>query len=66
MKYRSEDMIIAYKKGGCRERYAMQNGNKSIIYVRGHKCFKFTYSKDLDYQDANGAVYDTVYRIWIN
>lgn len=66
MKYRSNEMVAAFENGGYRERFAMKKGNKTIIYLNGHKCFKFTYSKDLDYQDANGAIYDTVCRIWID
>lgn len=63
-KYRSKEMIEAYKNGGFREHFAMENGNKSIVYVNNHKCFKFTYSKDAEYQDANGALYDTIEKRW--
>lgn len=62
---RSFELKEAYEKGGNRERYAMDNGNKSVVYVRGHKCFKYTYSLHKEYQDANGATYDTVTRNWI-
>ena len=45
-KYKSLDMITAYKKAGYRERYAMENGNKTIIHTyNGHTLFKFTYSR---------------------
>ena len=64
--YRTEIMRKAYETAGCRERYAMENGNKTTIYVRGHKCFKFTYSINLEYQDGNGATYDTVTESWID
>ena len=64
--YRSETMRKAYATAGARERYAMENGNKAVIYVRGHKCFKFTYSADLEYQDGNGATYDTITESWID
>lgn len=64
--YRNETMRKAYETAGCRERYAMENGNKAVIYVRGHKCFKFTYSINLEYQDGNGATYDTVTESWID
>lgn len=40
--------------------------NFAVIYVRGHKCFKFTYSINLEYQDGNGATYDTVTESWID
>lgn len=64
-RYKNKEMITAYGKGGYRERFAMENGNKTEIYVNGHKCFKFTYSKRKEYQDANGATYDTVTKSWI-
>lgn len=63
-RFRNKEMQIAYEKGGFRERYAMENGNKAVIYVNGHKCFKFTYAKHVEYQDANGALYDTVEKRW--
>lgn len=64
--YKSMEMKEAYNKGGYRERYAMENGNKSIIYINGNKCFKFTYLANKEYQDANGAIYDTIRKAWIN
>lgn len=64
--YRSKEMKEAYDKGGFRERYAMENGNKTIVYINGHKCFKFTYSKHLEYQDGNGVMYDTIQKCWID
>lgn len=64
--YKSADMIRAYNAGGRRERYALENGNKTVIYVNGEKCYKFTYSPRKEYQDANGAVYNTVRGVWIN
>ena len=66
MKYKSEEMRKAYTAAGWRERYAMENGNRTTIYINGHKCIKFTYSKNAEYQDANGATFDTVRSIWIN
>ena len=63
--YRSEIMRKAYETAGARERYAMEHGNKAVIYVNEQKCFKFTYSADLDYQDANGATYNTKTEKWI-
>lgn len=65
-RYKSETMRKAYETAGYRERYAMENGNKAVIYVNGQKCFKFTYSADLEYQDANGAIYNTVTKRWID
>lgn len=65
-RYRSEEMKTAYEKGGYRERYAMDNGNKTVVYINNHKCYKFTYSQYKEYQDANGATYNAVTKNWIN
>ena len=51
---------------GYRERFAMEHGNASVICIDGHKCKKYTYSKYNEYQDANGAIYDTVTKEWIS
>lgn len=64
--YKSGEMKKAYATAGFRERYAMENGNRSTIYINGHKCIKFTYSKHIEYQDANGATFDTVRGYWID
>lgn len=66
MKFKSIEMQKAYNAGGLRERYAMEHGNKTTITVNGHKCYKFTYSKNSSYQDANGATFDTARGAWIN
>jgi len=58
--------IRMYENGGYRERYAMTKGRRRIVYIRGHLCFKFTYAPTVEYQDANGATYDTVTETWIN
>ena len=63
---KSPTLATAYEKAGYRERFAMDNGNKTTIYINGHKCYKFTYSKYKEYQDANGAIYDTVNECWID
>ena len=63
-RFRKPDTAEAYNAAGFRERYAMENGNKSTVYVNGHKCYKFIYSKDVDYQDANGALYDVIEKRW--
>ena len=57
---------IAYHSGGFRERYAMEHGTKEIVYVNGHKCFKYTYDHNAEYQDANGATYDIIAKKWID
>lgn len=62
--FRSLEMKKAYEKGGFRERFAMENGNRSTVFINGHKCYKFTYSKNKEYQDANGALYDTETKSW--
>ena len=62
--YKSLDMKEAYKNGGARERYAMENGHRSTLYINGNKCYKFTYSIYDEYQDANGAIYDTILKCW--
>lgn len=66
MKFRSEEKRTAYNAGGFRERYAMENGNATTVYINGDKCIKYTYSSHAEYQDANGAIYNTVKKIWIN
>jgi hypothetical protein len=66
MKFKSIEKQAAYNSGGFRERYAMEHGNAITIYINGNKCIKYTYSNSKEYQDANGAVYDTVRKQWIN
>ena len=51
--------------GGFRERYAMQNGTREIEYINGEKCYIYRYSKEEEYQDANGATYNTVRGAWV-
>lgn len=64
--YKSDEMKKAYAAAGWRERYALDHGNKTIIFIGGNKCYKYTYSKNIEYQDANGATFDTVRGVWIN
>ena len=64
--FKSDIMRAAYAAGGWRERYAMEHGNKTIIYISGEKCYKFIYSAAIEYQDANGATFNTVRRAWIS
>ena len=66
MKFRSSEKQAAYNAGGFRERYAMEHGNATTIYINGDKCIKYAYSTKADYQDANGATYNAVKKIWIN
>ena len=66
MKYRGEEMRKAYTAAGRRDRYAIENGNRATVYINGEKCYKFTYSKYKEYQDANGAIYNTVRGAWVD
>lgn len=66
MKFRSLEKQTAYNNAGFRERYAMEHGNGSTVYINGDKCIKYTYSANDPYQDANGAIYNTIKKIWIN
>lgn len=59
-------MQNAYLSAGYREKHAMDNGNREIKTIRGHKCYVFTYPLGDEYQDANGATYDTVTKEWID
>ena len=65
-RYNSAETKKAYESAGFRERYAMEHGNRATVYINGHKCIKFTYSKSIEYQDANGATFDTVRGVWID
>lgn len=56
----------AYESGGYRERYAMDNGNERREMQNSHLCLVYTYSKNAEYQDANGATYDTEEGRWVN
>ena len=64
--HKSDEMKNAYAAAGFRERYAMENGNRATVFINGHKCYKYTYSSTKEYQDANGATYDTVRESWID
>lgn len=59
-------MKHAYEVGGYREKYAMDNGNRSVRYDNGKTLWRFTYSKYKEYQDANGATYYVEGRRWVN
>lgn len=65
-KFKSDEMRAAFAAAGWRERYAMTHGNKSAVYINGEKCYKWTYSTKEEYQDANGATYNTARRVWIS
>ena len=55
----------ARRAAGWRENYAMDNGGAEIVCINGNKCLRFIYAIYKDYQDANGATYDTVEKTWI-
>ncbi len=55
-----------YDGAGYREKYAMLNGIPQLIYVREHECIEFALDENDDFQVANGALYDTVDKKWIN
>lgn len=65
-KVKNQETIDMWNNAGVRERYAMDNGNKRVVYINNNKCYKFTYSKYKEYQDGNGAIYDTVRKCWIS
>ena len=56
----------AYNAGGFRERYAMQHGSPRVVIINGNKCITWIYCYSDEYQDANGATFDTVRSTWIN
>ena len=66
MRLTNSETIKMYIAGGFRERYAMEHGNRATVYINGEKCYKFTYSKYIEYQDANGAIYNTARGSWVD
>lgn len=58
-------MKEAKATAGWRESYAMDNGRRYTVYHNGEKCYTWKYSKSNEYQDANGATYNTVRKSWI-
>ena len=66
MKFKSTEKQAAYNNAGWRERYAMEHGNATTVYINGDKCIKYTYSTRAAYQDANGATYNTNKKQWID
>ena len=56
----------AMKAAGFRERYAMENGKEEKRTENGETLYIFTYSSELDYQDANGATYNATRKSWTN
>ena len=66
MRFKSTEKQTAYNAAGFRERYAMEHGNATTVYINDDKCVKYTYSTKAAYQDANGATYNTIKKQWIN
>lgn len=64
-KPKSEERREMWTRAGWRERYAMKNGNARKVCDGGRVLVVFTYSKFDNYQDANGATWDTTRRAWI-
>lgn len=56
----------ARERAGFREKYAMEHGKARKIKANGKVFYKFTYSKEDSYQDANGATYDATRKAWVN
>ena len=52
----------ARQSAGYREKYAMDHGKRVIIFQNGREYWKFSYSPDAEYQDANGATWDVAER----
>ena len=56
----------AKETAGYRERYAMENGSEKLLQdKRNHLLFKYTYSREDPYQDANGAMFDIMEMRWV-
>ena len=56
----------AERAAGWREKYALQNGTSQPVMVNGERCYRFAYSKENEYQGANGAIYNPRRKAWIN
>lgn len=65
-RFNNPELKKAYERGGFRERYAMEHGNRATVFVNGEKCLKWTYDTRREYQDANGATYNTARGVWVN
>lgn len=57
--YDSKGIQRSNAGGDYREKYALENGTAQLVTVNGDKCYRFTYAKENEYQDANGAIYNT-------
>lgn len=58
--------LNAWTYAGWRERYAMEEGNKTVVTDdRNHELWVYTYGSEKNYQDANGATYDATEGRWV-
>ena len=64
--FKSDTLKKAWRAAGFREHFAMEYGHKTTVYINGEKCYKFTYNRNIKYQDANGATFNVARGIWIN
>lgn len=55
----------AMQTAGYREKYALENGTVQLVTVNDEKCYRFTYPTENEYQDANGAIYNTKRKEWV-
>lgn len=55
-----------YATAGTREKFAMKHGNRRHYYEAGQELIRFTYSKSVEYQDANGATYSVTRKCWVS
>ena len=60
------NLTKATQAAGYREKYAMQHGTAKKKIINGHELYIYSYSPELDYQDANGATWDNTRGAWIN
>lgn len=59
------NLIKAMQAAGYREKYAMKHGTAKKKIINGHELYIYSYSPELDYQDANGATWDETIKKWI-
>ena len=65
-KTESAMMALARHSAGYRERYAMEHGQRVVFFQNGKEFWKFSYSPDAEFQDANGATFCVANGKWVN
>ena len=60
-----DEYTRALHTAGFRELYAVKHGTASHRVENGHDLYTYTYGKEHDFQDANGATYDATVNTWI-